>query len=95
VRAIGLGGIAPDDFALHIDRDPGILAFADGIIRYGDIGFVPDHLMGDDAEQVKRDTIAALEPLLEERFDALLFAHGTPLASGGKDALRRFIEDNR
>jgi glyoxylase-like metal-dependent hydrolase (beta-lactamase superfamily II) len=92
VRALRIGAIAPDDYALHIDTGPGILAFGDAIIRYGDIGFVPDHLIGDDPEAVKRETIDALERLLDEEFDALLFAHGEPLASGGKAALREFVE---
>jgi glyoxylase-like metal-dependent hydrolase (beta-lactamase superfamily II) len=92
VRAHRIGAIAPDDFALHIDRGPGILAFADAIINYGRIMFVPDHLIGDDPEAVKRQTYDALERLLDERFDALLFAHGEPIADGGAQALREFVQ---
>ena len=95
VRAIALAAIAPDDFALHVDVGPGALAFGDAIIRYGEIGFVPDHLIGDDPETVKRATLDRLEPLLELDFDALLFAHGDPLPSGGKAALRAFVEGAR
>ncbi len=94
VRAIQVGAISPDDFALHIDAGPGVLAFGDGIIRYGEIGFVRDYLMGDDPEGVKRRTIEVLRSLLDLEFDALLFAHGQPLASGGKAALRRFVESH-
>jgi hypothetical protein len=92
VRALKVGAIAPDDYALHIDAGPGILAFGDAIIRYGEIQFVPDHLIGDDPEGVKRQTIDVLQRLLDEPFDALLFAHGDPLPGGGKAALRDFVE---
>jgi hypothetical protein len=92
VRAIEIGAIAPDDFALHIDRGPGMLAFADAIVSYDGIRFVPDHLIGDDPEGVKRATYDVLERVLEnERFDALLFAHGDPIPSGGRAALEAFV----
>jgi hypothetical protein len=92
VRAFEIGAIAPDDFALLVDSGPGVLSIGDAIIRYGDIGFVPDHLMGDDPDGVKRATVDVLERLLDQPFDALLFAHGEPLPSGGKAALRQFVE---
>ena len=95
VRAFAIGAIAPDDFALHIDTGPGVLSFGDAIIQYGAIGFVPDHLIGDDPEAVKRATVDALERLLDEPFDALLFAHGAPIASGGKDMLAEFVRSSR
>ena len=91
VRAIAIGAIAPDDFALHIDAGPGVLALGDALINYGGIGFVPDHLIGDDPEGVKARTYDALERVLDEPFDALLFAHGAPIASGAKDALATFV----
>jgi hypothetical protein len=92
LRALRLGAISPDDYLLHIAVGPGVLAFADGIIHYGKIGFVSDDLIGDDAEGVKRATVERLRMLLDEEFDALLFAHGTPLPSGGKAALREFVD---
>src|SRR4051794_14154796 len=91
VRAHRIGAIAPDDFALHIDTGPGVLSFGDAIVNYGGIRFVPDHLIGDDPEGVKRATFDALERLLDERFDALLFAHGEPIPRGGNAALREFV----
>ncbi len=45
-----------------------------------------------DPEQVKQATRARVRELLELDFDALLFAHGLPIASGGKDALRSFLD---
>jgi glyoxylase-like metal-dependent hydrolase (beta-lactamase superfamily II) len=54
--------------------------------------FVPDGLLGDDPEQVKADLRRALTPLLDRDFDALLFAHGAPITSGGKERLRAFVQ---
>jgi hypothetical protein len=34
-------------------------------------------------------------PLLDEDFDVLLFAHGDPVAQGGKEMLRAFVEERR
>jgi hypothetical protein len=86
------GAICPDDTALHIDAGPGFVAFADGIIRYGQLGFVPDNLM-DEPEEVKRRSYEMARDLLELDFDGVLVAHGEPQASGGKAALRRLVED--
>jgi hypothetical protein len=86
-----MGAICPDDTALHIHEEAGILLFADGLIRSGRLSFVPDRYMGDDPEGVKRGVRASVERLLELDFDTLLFAHGDPLPRGGKDALRAFL----
>lgn len=92
VTAHEFGAICPDDTAIHIATGPGFIAFADGLIRYGDVGFVPDNLM-DEPENVKRETYAYVENLLELDFDGLLFAHGEPMPSGGKEALRAFVSN--
>lgn len=87
-----VGSICPDDAALHIQAGPGLLAFADGLIRVRDqLGFVPDQYM-DDPERTKAGIVESLRRLLELDFDGLLFAHGEPLVGGGKDALREFVE---
>jgi hypothetical protein len=88
-----VGAICPDDTALHVTVGDGVLAFADGVIRAGNgsLGFVPDFLLGDDPEEVKRGLADSVERLLELDFDTLLFAHGEPLVGGGKTALRRFL----
>ena len=91
VRAIEIGQIAPDEFALHLTVAEGALSFADGLINYGGLGFVPDNLIGDDAEPVKRGLRQRFSELLELDFDHLLFAHGDPLIGGGKAALRAFL----
>jgi hypothetical protein len=45
----------------------------------------------DKPDTVKRATRSSVERLIDESFDALLFAHGDPIPSGGKDALRMFL----
>jgi hypothetical protein len=91
VRALPFGRICPDDAVLHIDIGPGVLAFGDGLINYGQLGHPPDQYIGDDPEAVKADIVDGLVPLLDEDFDVLLFAHGEPVASGGKQVLRDFV----
>lgn len=93
VRALPFGRICPDDTVLHIALGPGVLAFGDGIVNNeGVLGHPPDQYLGDDPAAVKADIVAGLAPLLDEDFDALLFAHGTPVVSGGKDLLRAMAE---
>jgi hypothetical protein len=93
IVALVVGAICPDDAALHIATGAGLLAFADGLIRAGDgaLSFVPDFLMGEDPEAVKRGLRESLRRLLELDFDSLLFAHGEPLTGGGKSALRALV----
>lgn len=92
ITGLVIGEIAPDEGALHIAVGDGALAFADGLINYRSLGFVPDALLGDDPAAVKRGLTDAFARLLERDFDTLLFAHGEPIVSGGKAALRRFVE---
>jgi hypothetical protein len=94
VRAIEIGGICPDDTALHIDLAGGTIAFADGLVRPpggGPLSFVPDGLMGE-PERDKQALRDSLRGLLERDFENLLFAHGDPLVGGGKQALREFLD---
>ncbi|MEA2284800.1 MAG: hypothetical protein QOJ21_843 [Solirubrobacteraceae bacterium] len=93
IRALEMGALTPEDTVFHLDAGPGALLFADGLIRMGDgsLSYVPDFLMGDDPEGVKRGLHESLRRLLDVEFDALLFAHGDPLPSGGKAALRAFV----
>jgi len=91
IRVLPFGRICPDDTVLHIALGPGVLAFGDGIINYGGLTHPPDQYLGDDPEAVKADIVAGLVPLLDEDFDVLLFAHGEPILSGGKDMLRALV----
>ena len=95
VRVLPFGRICPDDAALHVAVGAGALSFGDGILNYGGIDHPSDRLLGDEPEQVKRDIIDGLVPLLDEDFDALLFAHGDPVSTGGKRMLREFVESRR
>jgi hypothetical protein len=93
ITALEMGALTPEDTVFRLDAGPGALLFADGLIRRGDgaLAFVPDSLMGDDPEEVKRGLRESLRRLLDEDFDALLFAHGEPLAEGGHEALGAFV----
>ena len=90
VTAHEVDAISPDETAFHI---PAVhaLAIADGAVRYGeDLQFVPDDYM-DDPEETKAGLKRAFARLADELdFDVLLVAHGNPIPSGGRDALRRF-----
>jgi hypothetical protein len=89
-----VGAICPDEAALHVAHGPGALACADGVVRWREgepLAFVPDHLIGDDAEAVKAGLRAAYARIAEEcEFEALLLAHGGPTAPGGREALAAF-----
>lgn len=92
--AYAVGGICPDDFAVHYAADPGWLCFADGVIRREDgLDFVSDGLLGDDPPAIRAAILAGVQPLLELEFEGLLFAHGEPMASGGREALERFVDE--
>ena len=95
IRVLSFGRICPDDAVLAIDIRPGALAFGDGLIHYGGLGHPPDRYLGDDPEAIKADIVDGLVPLLEEDFDVLLFGHGQPVPSGGKDMLKRFVAERR
>jgi hypothetical protein len=95
ITAHEVGALCPDDAALHVEAGPGVLAFADGVIRWeGELTFVPDFLM-DDPERTKRGIVDSLRRLCALEFDALTFAHGEPLPSGGKRALNDFVSSPR
>lgn len=89
-----VGAICPDETALELPSIRAI-AFADGLVRSprsGELGFVPDSLMGDDPEEVKRGLRAAFGRLAELDVEHLLLAHGDPEIGGGQAALRRLAE---
>src|SRR3954452_81200 len=94
VRALEVGVLTPEETAVHLGGpEGGALAFADCVIRgrHGELGFVPDSLLGDDPQAIRaglRAHFTALAGALE--FDALLMAHGAPLAFGGRGALLTF-----
>jgi hypothetical protein len=91
VTAVEVGAICPDETALHVPGSS-LVAAADGVIRIGDeLSFVPDFLMGDDAEGVKEGLRASYGGLCDRvEFDNLVMAHGAPLVGGARQALREF-----
>jgi len=93
ITALEMGALTPEDTVFRLQAGPGALLFADGLSRGRDgaLAFVPDALMGEDREGVKRGLRESLRRLLDEEFDALLFAHGEPMAEGGHEALRGFV----
>jgi hypothetical protein len=94
VIAHEVDAICPDETALEIPSARAV-ALADGLVRWGgledSIGFVPDWLLGDDPEEVKRGLVASFERLLRLDFEHLLLAHGSPLIGDGKERLRAFV----
>lgn len=97
VRALELGAITPEDTVFRIQPEgdaPAALLFADGLVHSdGDLAYMPDGLLGDEPQAVKEALTDHLTRLLSEAapFDTLLFAHGAPIATGGKDALEAFL----
>jgi len=92
-----VAAICPEEAALHLAdaRHGGALAVADGVIRGadGELAFVPDFLLGEDPEGVKRGLADAYLRLAETlEFDALLMAHGDPWVGGARAALRAFAQ---
>jgi len=96
VTAHEVGVLTPEEAAVHLAGEGGgALAFADALIRGrdGELGFVPDSLLGDDPAAIKEGLRAAFRRLCDEvEFDALLLAHGEPIGSGGRSALRAFAD---
>src|SRR3954449_414445 len=94
VRAHEVGVLPPDETAVHLAAGgTGALAFADALIRgdHGELGFVPDELLGDDPPAIRDGLRASFRRLAaEEEFDALLLAHGEPVRHGGRTALQTF-----
>jgi hypothetical protein len=95
VRALEVGVLTPEETAVHLATDGGALAFADCVVRgrHGELGFVSDYLLGDDPPAIRDGLRAAFRRLCDETdFDALLLAHGEPIAHGGRTALRTFAD---
>ena len=92
VTALEVGVLCPEETAVQVG---GALAFADALIRgdHGELGFVPDFLLGDDPLAIREGLRAAFRKLCDEvEFDALLLAHGEPIRQGGRSALRTFAD---
>jgi hypothetical protein len=84
-----VGGICPDEAALHIPS-VNALAVADGVINYDGLRFVPDNYFDapESDQRALKDAYSRLAGELE--FDRLLTAHGEPIAEGAREQLRDF-----
>jgi hypothetical protein len=95
IRALEVGVLTPEEAALHIAAGDGALTLADAAIRgrHGELAFVPDFLLGDDPPAIRDGLRAAFRRLCtEHEFDTLLLAHGDPIATGARSALRTFAD---
>jgi len=97
LRAIEVGVLSPDEFAVFAPQYRA-LAVADGVRRDGDgaLAPMPDGLLGDDPQGVRRglgERYAQLAGELE--FDHLLLAHGVPVVGDGRAALARYAASLR
>lgn len=88
-----VGVLCPDETAFRIPGVEPALAVADGVVRDGEgpLAFVPDPLLGDDPEAVKRGLRTAYRRLLALDFEHLLLAHGHPWIGGARQALAEFV----
>jgi hypothetical protein len=92
VTAFEIGAICPDESAIYSQGSSTALACADGLIRRGnELGFMPDSLLGDEPEAVKRDLRHVYREMLDLDFDHLLLAHGDPIVDHGHDELAAFV----
>jgi hypothetical protein len=92
IQALKVGSLCPEETAFYFKIHGGILSIGDAVIREGKrLSFVPDELMSDDPEGVKRGLKKAFAKILQRKFDHLLLAHGKPWIKGGKKALKNFF----
>lgn len=93
VRALELGSICVEETTLLLDVADGTLSFGDGLTRAedGSLTFMPDGLLGEDPQRVRVGLLRNLRRMLDEDFDALLFAHGEPVLCGGRALLSDFL----
>ena len=95
VTALEVGVLGPDETAVHLAGGGGALAFGDALVRgrHGELGLGSDPLLAGDPQGVRAGLRTAFHRLAEEQeFDALLLAHGDPVTTGGRSALRTFAD---
>lgn len=93
VQTLKLASISPEETTLCLDLEQKALSFADGLTRRQDgrLAFMPDKLLGEHPQEVRQGLSRNLRAMLDEDFDALLFAHAEPLISGGHEQLEIFL----
>lgn len=95
VTALEIGVMAEDETALHIAHGAGAMAFGHALTHPAGapLAYPADDDLGAHPVRKKKGLKEAFRGLLLRDFDALLFAHGAPLAEDGKAALRTFVEE--
>jgi hypothetical protein len=92
VVALEVGVLCPEETAFLIPAGNGVLAIGDAIISYDGLGFVPDYLIGESPEDVKRGMVEKIRSHLDRDFDTLVMAHGAPIVAGAKESLSKFLD---
>ncbi len=89
LRVITIEGAAPGECALHHGHSGGTLIVGDALINMEPYGFtfLPAKYCSNQKQMRK-----SLRRLLEQPFERMLFAHGTPLISGARDRLRALLD---
>ena len=96
IEALAVGVLCPEETALYLPLSDGVIAIGDALVRWnGQLGFVPDWLLGEDPQAVKRGIREVFLGYLDRDFDHLLFAHGQPFIGGAKEGLRHYLENLR
>lgn len=87
-----VGTICPEETAFYLPADGGMVALGDALIRPdGELGFVPDALLGENPSAVKRGLREVFRGFLGRNFEHLLFAHGEPWVGGAREGLAAFL----
>jgi hypothetical protein len=98
ITAYEVDALCPEESALYIESGGGAISVADGVVEWPGqpgLSFVPDNLIGDNAEDVKDGLRAAYRRLADElEFENLLMAHGNPVTGGAREALRQFVDSD-
>ena len=91
LEVILIEGAAPGEIALYHPGNGGTLIVGDALINFGPYGFA--FLPGKYCRNEKEMRRSLLQLLLRPT-ERLLFAHGTPILSGGTARLRRLLDSD-
>lgn len=88
---IDLPGAPSGEIAVHHSEDGGELVIGDALINFDPYGFtfLPDKYCVD-PKQMRR----SLRALVDLPFERILFAHGTPIVSRGRERLAQLLASN-
>jgi hypothetical protein len=93
VEALEVGVLCPEETALLVPVEGGVLALGDSVVgTESGFAFVPEEHLGDDPAAVKRGLREALGRILGREFRHLILAHGDPITGDAKERLRPFVE---